>query len=241
MQNILIIDDDPGLCRLLADYLETEGFACFCAHDGRAGVETVGSNPAAYNLVILDVMLPLKNGFEVLGEIKAITRNNLPVIMLTAKGEATDMVVGLEMGADDYLPKPFNPRVLLARIRAVIRRAARGETAGEPAPGNILTQGGFTLDEMSYQAEYQGRALNLTPVEFKIVWLLLSSPGKVVHKEALFQKALGRREHAFDRSLDMHVSRLRKKIWPDSEGIKRLKSIRGEGYLYIPGDRGAGK
>lgn len=236
VKKILIIDDDVDLCRLLSDYLGAEGFRCLCAHDGRLGGEMALESAAGYGLIILDVMLPLKNGFEVLRDIRARDQA-LPVIMLTAKGEAVDMVVGLEMGADDYLPKPFNPRVLLAKIHTVIRRAGVGGGLPKLVEVALLVQDGFILDEKSYQAEYRGRPLQLTPAEFKIIWLLLSHSGEVVAKDVLFQKALGRREHAFDRSLDMHISRLRKKIWPGSDGAQRLKSIRGEGYLYIPANR----
>lgn len=236
MKRILIIDDDLDLYRLLSDYLSLEGFECAGRTDGEAGAAELTANREAYDLVILDVMLPSKNGFEVLTEIRA-QGVGLPVIMLTAKGDSVDMIVGLEMGADDYLPKPFNPRELLARIRSVLRRAPTGAALEEERQEGRLAVGGFELDEKSFQASHQGRPINLTPVEFKILWILLRHSGEVVARDVLFREALGRREHVFDRSLDMHVSRLRKKTAPFLGEQERFKSIRGEGYLYLPDSR----
>jgi two-component system response regulator CpxR len=227
MQSVLIIDDDLDLCRLLSDYLEGEGIKCACAHDGPAGLQAAKQGGSDIDVIILDVMLPGKNGFEVLTELKGCL--TAPVIMLTAKGDPVDTVVGLEMGADDYMSKPFNPRELLARIRTVLRRAKT--PIQEPS---ILSLGEFKLDKRSFQASCQGHPLNLTAVEFKILWLLLASSGTIVSRETLFQGALGRREHNFDRSLDMHISRLRKKISVVSDCSSGLKSIRGEGYLFTP-------
>jgi len=233
VKNILFVDDDLDLCRLLSDYLETEGFTCHCFHDGEAGLEAVSSRPADFDLLILDVMLPLKNGFEVLA---AIRRQGirLPIIMLTAKGDSIDLILGLEMGADDYLPKPFNPRELLARMRAVIRRASEQPGFSVKDKPGVIYLDGFELHEKSFQAIYLDQDLGLTPVEFKVLRLLLGSPGQIVPRNVLFKEALGRPAQAFDRSLDMHVSRLRKKIWPAADGLDKLKSIRGEGYIYVP-------
>lgn len=230
MNKILIIDDDLELCGLLANYLSREGYDCSCAYDGQSGQECALSKAASFDLVILDVMLPLKGGFEVLSSIRSQTQT-LPVIMLTAKGEPVDRVVGLEMGADDYLAKPFDPRELLARIRALARRLAVGKSGADDGQTTI---DGLVLDEHSMQVEFNGRPLNLTPVEFKVLWLLVINAGRIVSRETLFREALGRREQAFDRSLDMHISRVRKKIWPDLDGMQKIKNIRGEGYLYIP-------
>ncbi len=236
MKNILIIDDDLDLCRLLSDYLEAGGYRCRCVHDGEAGLEALRAAGADCDLAILDVMLPRKDGFEVLRELRR-EGPGVPVIMLTARGETVDLIVGLEMGADDYLPKPFNPRELLARIHSVLRRVSGGEDAGAGPESGRLRRDGFELDENSFQAAFQGRSLNLTPVEFKILWLLMNQAGRVVPRDLLFREALGRRENFLDRSLDMHVSRLRKKIGPFVDGSERLKSIRGEGYLYVPARR----
>jgi len=233
VKKVLLIDDDRELCGLLSSYLSREGFECSSAYDGQSGLECALNKAFRFDLVILDVMLPLKNGFEVLSALRWANRT-LPVIMLTAKGDPVERIVGLEMGADDYLSKPFDPRELLARIRSLARRlAAREEGAGS----GWLKAHGLNLSENSLQADFEGRPLNLTPVEFKILWLLIGSAGKVVGRGILFQEALGRREQAFDRSLDMHISRLRKKIWPEAEGPGEIKNIRGEGYLYAPAGR----
>lgn len=235
VKNILLVDDDLDLCRLLSDYLETEGFTCLCFHDGQTGLEAAVSRPADFELLVLDVMLPRKNGFEVLAAIRQ-QGIRLPIIMLTAKGDSVDLILGLEMGADDYLPKPFNPRELLARMRAIIRRVSEKPDLSSPNKPDVLNIDGFELHEKSLQAAYLGRALNLTPVEFRVLWALLGSPGHIVSRNILFKEALGRSGQAFDRSLDMHISRLRKKIWPAADGLDRLKSIRGEGYIYVPSE-----
>jgi two-component system response regulator CpxR len=183
-----------------------------------------------FDLVILDVMLPMKNGFEVLRALRRVDQS-LPVIMLTAKGDPVDRVVGLEMGADDYLGKPFDPRELLARIRSVFRRLA---TERDRTETGLLKVDGLFLNEHTLQTFTGNRSLNLTPAEFKVFWILVQNAGKIVSRENLFRQALGRGEHAFDRSLDMHISRIRKKVWSDNEGMKKIRNIRGEGYLYAP-------
>lgn len=228
MKKILIIDDDLELCGLLTTYLTREGFECVCAHDGQSGLEKALDSASGFDLAILDIMLPIKNGFDVLS---AIRNENqvLSVIMLTAKGEPVDRIVGLEMGSDDYLPKPFDPRELLARIRSLARRMVVAKTRNEPW---VITIDELLLDENSLQAEFKGRRLDLTPAEFKVLWFLAANAGKIVTRDFLYRQALGRREQLFDRSLDMHISRLRKKIWPGTEGMKKIKNIRGEGYLY---------
>ncbi|MDR1045484.1 MAG: response regulator transcription factor [Candidatus Adiutrix sp.] len=231
MKNILLIDDDQDLLRMLSEYLKGEGFHCACAHDGHRALEMVGAG-AKWDLMILDVMLPGKNGFEVLSSLRS-RGLRLPVIMLTAKGESVDKIVGLEMGADDYLGKPFNPRELLARMRTVLRRTS--ESPPPLPPGAACpADGGFWLDEKSFLAKYQGRGLDLTGAEFQILKILVDNAGSIVQREKLFLEVLGRRKKPFDRSLDMHVSRLRKKIWPDSDGSERIKSIRGRGYILVP-------
>lgn len=235
MRKVLLIDDDVDLGRLLTEYLAAEGFACRCREDGRTGLEAALDPTAEDELIILDVMLPGLNGFEVLTALRARGVER-PVIMLTAKGDPVDRIVGLEMGADDYLPKPFNPRELLARMRAALRRSGPARAASEPE--GRLTLGELELDERSYQATFQGAPLGLTPVEFKLLWTLLKTPGRVVPRETLFREALGRRENLFDRSLDMHVSRLRKKLAAFTDATERIRSIRGEGYLYVPAPGG---
>ncbi len=231
MKKILMIDDDQDLGRLVSDYLETEGFRCTCLNDGQSGLIRALEEKPPFDLIILDIMLPVKNGFEVLEALRK-SADPMRVIMLTAKGDPVDKIVGLEMGADDYMGKPFNPRELLARIRAVLRRSA-------PPPKGRLHEAGdraFQMDEDQLSAVYHGRPLNLTVVEFKLLHVFVKNRGRIVSREKLFKEALGRREHAYDRSLDMHISRLRKKIWPDLNGAatERLKSVRGEGYLLTP-------
>ncbi|MDR1085851.1 MAG: response regulator transcription factor [Deltaproteobacteria bacterium] len=223
------MDDDPELCALLTEYLGQE-FSCASAYDGQSGLEMASNKILGFDLVILDVMLPMKNGFEVLRALRRVDQS-LPVIMLTAKGDPVDRVVGLEMGADDYLGKPFDPRELLARIRSVFRRLA---TERDRTETGLLKVDGLFLNEHTLQTFTGNRSLNLTPAEFKVFWILVQNAGKIVSRENLFRQALGRGEHAFDRSLDMHISRIRKKVWSDNEGMKKIRNIRGEGYLYAP-------
>lgn len=230
VKKILIVDDDLELCELVSNYLSREGFECLCAYDGQSGLENALNKGSGFDLVILDVMLPLKNGLEALSALRAVNQS-LPVIMLTAKGEPVDRVVGLEMGADDYLPKPFDPRELLARVRSLDRRLTveRAKT-----DSGLLEVGDLVMNGHALQADFDRRPLNLTPVEFKILWLLALEAGRIVSRDVLFREALGRREQAFDRSLDMHISRVRKKMWPEDEGVKKIKNVRGEGYIYVP-------
>lgn len=236
MKKILIIDDDRELCAMLSSYLGREGFDCALAHDGQSGLDCAlnrgpGKN-SGVDLILLDVMLPKKSGFDVLSALRAVDPA-VPVMMLTARGEPVDRVVGLEMGADDYLPKPFDPRELLARIRALSRRMMVMENRPGPDADTVSIDG-LMLDKDSFHAEFENQPLNLTPVEFKVLWALVTNPGKVISRDTLFRDAIGRREHTFDRSLDMHISRLRKKIWPETRGMEKIKNIRGEGYLYAP-------
>lgn len=226
-KKILIIDDDTGLCELLGSYLSTEGFAVDAAHDGAEGAERALSGD--YDLVVLDVMLPSLNGFEVLRKIRQ--GSELPVLMLTARGDEVDRIVGLEMGADDYLPKPFNPRELVARLRAIQRRLAP-----QPAPGegrlNLLEVGDVTLDLGTRTVLCSGKSVELTSLEFSVCEVLVRLAGTVVSREELTRQALGREFGSFDRSIDVHVSSLRRKLGPGTGGGDRIKSVRGIGYLY---------
>jgi len=228
MQNkILIIDDDTGLCELLVSYLSGEGFEVETAHDGSQGAELVlGGN---FALVVLDVMLPTLNGFEVLRRIRK--HSPVPVLMLTARGEDVDRIVGLEMGADDYLPKPFNPRELVARLRAIQRRTLTVRPAGEANP-DTLVAGDLTLDLGTRSVRCAGVPVELTSLEFSVLEALLRLAGTVISREDLTSRALGRKFSNFDRSIDVHVSSLRKKLGPTADGNDRIKSVRGIGYLY---------
>jgi two-component system response regulator CpxR len=232
-QRILVIDDDAELCELLQDYLAREGFALDAANDGVAGLERALSGD--HGLVILDVMLPGLSGFEVLRRLRE--RSRVPVLMLTARGEHVDRIVGLEMGADDYLPKPFNPRELVARIRAVQRRASVPVEGGSGlASPRLVAVGDLELDPGSRSVRRGGEPVELTSVEFSLLEALLLSAGRVVTRDALAEAALGRELSAYDRSVDVHVSSLRRKLGHRRGGAERIKTVRGAGYLYaLPG------
>ncbi len=224
MDRILVIDDDVELCQLVGEYLRAEGFTTECVHDGESGLKK--ATAGEYLLAVLDVMLPGINGFEVLRRIRAVSR--LPVLLLTARGEDVDRIVGLEIGADDYLPKPFNPRELVARIRAVLRRT-RGE-GNSPAP-DVVTVGDVELDPATRTVRLEGTPVDLTSVEFNLLEVLLREAGKVVPRERLVNAVLSRKFSPFDRSIDMHVSKVRKKLG-DTEADEHIKTVRGVGYIF---------
>ncbi|MBI5441020.1 MAG: response regulator transcription factor [Deltaproteobacteria bacterium] len=226
---ILLIDDDTELCDLLTEYLGREGFSVRALHDGPEGAKEALAGD--YSLVVLDVMLPGANGFDVLRQIRA--GSAVPVLMLTARGDDVDRIVGLELGADDYLPKPFNPRELVARIRAVQRRTETRGSAAAPAkgPGHLVV-GDVELDAGARVVWRGGERVELTAVEFTILELLLREAGQVVDREGLAKKALGRELTPFDRSIDVHVSSVRKKLGREVGGLERIKTVRGVGYLY---------
>jgi len=230
MEQILVIDDDVKLCELLEEYLETEGFQMVFANDGRLGAQKAAS--FKYDLIILDVMLPEMNGFEVLRSLRDATVKT-PVIMLTARDSEVDRIVGLEMGADDYLPKPFNPRELIARIRAVLRRTKsdRDDVAKIVSSSRIIV-GDVEMDAATRVVLCAGEMVELTSVEFSLLENLLRNAGKLVPREELFKNALGREISPYDRSVDVHVSKLRKKLRRNENGIERIKTIRSVGYLY---------
>jgi len=222
-QRILVIDDDHELCELVTEYVSAEGFVVDAVHDGEAGLrEAVAGD---YALVLLDVMLPGANGFEVLRRLR--TRSMLPVIMLTARGDDVDRIVGLEMGADDYLPKPFNPRELVARIRAILRRA------DSPPDGRTVVEiGDVRLDSGARTVAVRGDDLRVTAVEFEVLERLIRAAGNVVSREQLTRDVLDREYSALDRAIDMHVSNLRKKLGAEYMGTERIKTVRGVGYVY---------
>ena len=233
MNRILIIDDDEELCELVSEYLTVEGFQVEAIYDGESGLEKALKNEN--DLVVLDVMLPKKNGFDVLRELRF--RSKIPVLMLTARGDDMERIVGLEIGADDYLAKPFNPRELVARLRAIIRR-----TENLPDAKQIETDK-FQVDDVEIQisarsATKNGADLNLTSVEFDLLAMLLKNAGKIVKKEDLSERVLERKLSPYDRSLDMHVSNLRKKLDLRSNHEERIKTIRSVGYIYtLPSDK----
>lgn len=226
MDKILIIDDDEELCELVSEYLGVEGFEVESVNDGETGLERALSGD--YDMVILDVMLPKMNGFDVLRNLRE--ESQLPVIMLTARGDDMERIVGLEIGADDYLPKPFNPRELAARLRAILRRATADETDG--TDDDKLSVDGVEVVASARTATCDGIDLNLTSVEFEVLAELLREAGKIVKKEDLSERVLGRSLSPFDRSLDMHISNVRKKLGQRADGSERIKTIRSVGYIY---------
>ncbi len=221
MTRILMADDDEEFCALMAEYLADQGFAVDTVHDGTAAVARAGEG---FDALLLDVMMPRKDGFEALREIRR--DHNLPILMLTARGEDVDRIVGLEMGADDYLRKPANPRELVARLRAILRRSQ---------PAAPSTEADIELDDLTVsrarrEALYQGRPLALTSIEFEVLAALAAAAGSPLDRDSLSEQALGRRWMPGDRSLDMHVVSLRKKL-----GNERIKTVRGRGYQLVKG------
>lgn len=229
MQQILIIDDDVELCELLSEFLGSEKFSISCIHNGAQGLKC--AQEQVFDLIILDVMLPEMNGLEVLKNLRVTS--STPVIMLTARGDEVDRILGLELGADDYLPKPFSPRELVARIRAISRRsvAHNGDSTNkEPARLEIDN---VCLDSATRTVSKDGVILSLTEVEFSILDHLMRIAGSVIERQDLAQKVLGRRLTYDDRSLDVHMSNLRKKIGNNVGNYERIRTIRGVGYLYV--------
>lgn len=227
MDKVLIVDDDEDLCELVSEYLTVEGFNVETVNDGAAGLEAALED--RHDLVILDVMLPKMNGFDVLRELRK--SSGIPVLMLTARGEDMERIVGLEIGADDYLPKPFNPRELVARLRAILRRVDSASEAGLEAPEKLRV-GDLEMSTAARSARMAGEELNLTAVEYDLLAELLRSAGKVVKKEQLSREVLERDLSPFDRSLDMHISNIRKKLGEHASGKNRIKTIRSVGYIY---------
>ena len=223
-QKLLLVDDDLDLCDLLAQLLEMEGFDVTTAHDGESGLELALTGH--YQLLLLDVMMPRLNGLEMLKQLRQ--HSQVPVLMLTARGEEIDRVIGLEFGADDYLPKPFNDRELIARIKAILRR-----TQGNNDQPGQLQVGDLQLDPGRQEAHCQGEVLPLTGTEFLLLLELTSHVGQLLDKAHLNQQVLGKKLQAFDRSLDMHLSNLRHKLPAREDGRPRIKTVRGRGYIWL--------
>ncbi len=227
--HILLVDDDAELCALLREFLQREGFTVSCEHEGNRGLGK--ALEAGVDLVVLDVMLPGIDGFEILRRLRA--QSKVPVIMLTARGEDVDRIVGLELGADDYLPKPFNPRELAARIRAILRRYE----ARPAEPNARLEMNGIALDPGSREVLAAGKRVELTTFEFDILEMLMRSAGRVLSRDALMEKFYNRKATPYDRSIDMHISHLRKKL---EAGDSLIKTIRGVGYQFSRSPEDAG-
>jgi DNA-binding response OmpR family regulator len=224
MEEILIIDDDVALCELVTEYLEPLGFRVEAVHRGDTGAKRALAGQ--HSIIVLDVMLPGLNGFDVLRQIRALSK--VPVLMLTARGDDVDRIVGLEIGADDYLPKPFNPRELSARIRAILRRSSSNEARDTTrvAVGDLEMETGTRLVRRA------GEIIDLTAVEYEILEKLLRAAGQIMTREELSKQVLGRSASPFDRSIDMHISNLRKKLGHRVGEAERIKTVRGVGYIY---------
>ena len=217
---ILLTDDDVELCSLLVEFLKREGFTLECEHDGKRGLER--ALRGGHDLVLLDVMLPGMDGFEILRALRK--QSKVPVIMLTARGEDVDRIVGLELGADDYLPKPFNPRELAARMRAIFRRLE-----ARPSAGGRIEINGITLDPGTREVSARGKRVELTTFEFDILDMLMRAAGRVLSRDDLMESMYNRKATPYDRSIDMHISHLRKKLENDHPLIK---TVRGVGYQF---------
>jgi len=226
MDRILVIDDDAELCALVGEYLEPEGFQIEAVHDGTRGLERALNGD--YLLIVLDVMLPGLNGFDLLRRLRVASKT--PVLLLTARGEDVDRIVGLEIGADDYLPKPFNPRELVARIRAILRRTK--PVRGADVVPEVLSVGDVELDPATRSVHRAGQPVDLTSVEFNLLEVLLREAGRVVTRERLVNAVLSRKFMPFDRSIDMHVSKVRRKLGDSEEDGDHIKTIRGVGYMF---------
>ena len=232
MEHVLMIDDDAELCEMVGEYLALEGFGVSARHDGAAGLEAASGGQ--YAAVLLDVMLPQLSGFEVLKRLRngQSAGAQTPVLMLTARGQAVDRIVGLEVGADDYLPKPFDERELVARLRAILRRVRPAAAVSNGEARGTLRVGDLSVDPAARVARCGDEVLTLTAVEFDLLVLLMSAAGEIVTRDAISNQVLDRKPSAFDRSVDTHISRLRRKIGPYAEGAERVKTVRGVGYIY---------
>lgn len=229
MEEVLLIDDDVELCDMLTEYLGRNGFRVKPVHRGDTGLKAALQRP--WSLILLDVMLPGIDGFEVLKRLRA--ESSVNILLLTARGEDVDRIIGLEFGADDYLPKPFNPRELLARMRAILRR----HSTAAPQEVGVLHVQDLELDLAARAVVQGGNRLDLTDVEFGLLEVLMRSAGKVVNRDELSEAVLGRKFDPFDRSLDMHVSRLRRKLRQEDQ----VKTVRGVGYQLVMNRNYAGK
>jgi two-component system response regulator CpxR len=229
MNRILLADDDAELCEMLQEYLEAEGFEVEAVHDGEAALQR--ARTSSHDVLVLDVMMPRRNGFDVLRDLRKSSL--IPVLMLTARDEDVDSIVGLEMGADDYLPKPCNPRVLVARIRAVLRRTQTSiEDGAATEQPEVLTLNDLEMHTGSRTVVLRGTPLAMTSTEYSVLEVLLREAGHVVSKAELSERALGRKLTRYDRSIDMHLSSLRKKLGPLPNGVDRIKTVRSVGYQY---------
>src|SRR6202048_3749600 len=226
--HLLVVDDDLDLCEVLESYLRAEDFAVSFAHSGVEG--TKAGIDGAFELIILDVMLPDKKGFDVLRDIRRRART--PVLMLTAKGDEFDRILGLELGADDYLTKPFSPRELVARISTILRRSGWQSDNNNGLRPPRIRSGDLELDLAARIVTKGSEPLNLTSAEFDLLHLFFEAPGQVLTRDKLVERVLGRKFSPFDRSIDFHITNLRRKLGTQPSGAERIRSVRGTGYLY---------
>lgn len=227
LASLLLIDDDIELCELLTEFLHSEGFEVTAVHDGEAGVYAALNGK--FDLVLLDVTMPKLNGFDALKQIRQ--QSSVPVLMLTARGDDVDRIIGLEFGADDYLPKPYNHRELVARIKAILRRGR--QPVMPESGGKTLQIDDIALNLANREANINGVPLELTATEFLVLKTLIENVGELVSRDDLTQIALNRKLTLYDRAIDMHVSNVRKKIGARPSGAQRIKTVRGSGYFYI--------
>ena len=225
-KSILLVDDDKAFCDLLADYLAAEDFVVRCEHTGKDGLSYL--KQSAVDVVILDVMMPGMSGLDVLREMR--TFSDTPTLMLTARGEDVDRIVGLEMGADDYVGKPCNPREIVARLRAILRRSANNAVSDEPRDIRV---GDLLVSPSERSVFVDDKQIELTSTEFDVLEVLVRDAGQVVGKDKVSEVALNRKLGPYDRSIDMHVSRLRRKLRAYPDGGERIKTVRGTGYLLV--------
>jgi two-component system phosphate regulon response regulator OmpR len=227
-KKVLLVDDDEKLLKLVKEYLQGYGFQVLALPDGSAVMKTIAAQSP--DMVILDIMLPGKDGLDILKEVR--TKYSVPVIMLTAKGEDADRIVGLELGADDYLPKPFNPRELLARMRAVLRRPPRLEGA-QTQEGKLIRVGGMSLNTAKQSLLVEGKEVELSSTEYRVLEALMKHPNIVMTRDQLMTLARGRDFMAFDRSIDVHISKLRAKLKSFPNYHKCIKTVWGTGYMFV--------
>lgn len=228
MAKLLLADDDIELCQLLKEYLSHEGFEIALAHDGATAAKMILDD--SFDLMVLDVMLPNLNGFDVLKEVRK--ESQIPILMLTARGDEIDRIVGLELGADDYIGKPCNPRELTARIRSILRRTENIYNSKSKKLESVHIVDVY-INPASREVLLNNEVVKLTATEFDILYLLVTQAGQLVSRDDLSEDCLGRRLEAYDRSIDMHISNLRRKLGQDHKGEERIKTVRGVGYQYV--------
>lgn len=236
MSKILLIDDDIEFTELLTELLSIEGFNMTVVHNGQEGLDELSTNQ--YDLVLLDVMMPVLNGIETLKQLRQ--KHSIPVLMLSARDDEIDRVLGLELGADDYLPKPFNDRELVARMKAILRRTLPQQVEYAESLSHSVSTSSKYLEFASVQlhsgkqeVSYKGNILDLTGTEFALLHLLMKNPGEILSRELLSVEVLGKQLTPYDRAIDMHISNLRKKLPEREDGLPWFKTLRGKGYLLV--------